>query len=170
MDNKKTATLVLIGCVLMITLIIYSRAQRGKTPQENQVSTNVSQENTLNNEIQNQNTLEEDKVPENIVEDKKEEVEQDRPKQEEKVNKADVKQQEVQGEEETKDADAENSKNSQEKALDLVKEEWGEDDTVYYTIDNESGSIFNISVRSKQTTETLAEYEVNVEKQSINMR
>lgn len=57
--------------------------------------------------------------------------------------------------------------NNKEQALKLVEKEWGEDDTVYYSVDNQSNHIYNISVRSKDTTETLAEYEVDVEEQTV---
>lgn len=53
-----------------------------------------------------------------------------------------------QGEEETK----EETENGESKALKLAQEEWGEDDTVYYTVDNQSGNVYVISVRSKITT------------------
>lgn len=48
-------------------------------------------------------------------------------------------------------------------ARELVKKEWGENDTtVYYTLDSKSGDVYIISVRSKTTTAQLAEYEVNI--------
>ena len=59
---------------------------------------------------------------------------------------------------------------SEEKALELVKQEWGEDDTVYYTVDNNNGTTYNISVRDKTTTETLAEYKVNLNTNSVEIQ
>ena len=57
-----------------------------------------------------------------------------------------------------------------EEALELAKEECGEDDSVYYTIDNQAENIYNISVRSKETTATLIEYEVNVNTQEVSVK
>ena len=57
--------------------------------------------------------------------------------------------------------------NTDETALGLVKKEWGEDNTVYYTIDDQKDNIYTVSVRSKSTTEQLAEYEVNVKDKSV---
>lgn len=163
MDNKKTGAIVLLICVVMIVIIIYSRAQRTEEMQNvNETENQSSQTNIVNNETKE----------ENIVEEKQNEVEENtitENKIEENITKNEVKEQ-VQGEEETKDDEAENAQSASQKALELVKEEWGEDDTVYYTIDNESGSIFNISVRSKETTAAVAEYEVNVKENTVNMK
>ncbi len=60
--------------------------------------------------------------------------------------------------------------NLNELALNLVKVEWGEDETVYYTIDKQIEDIFFITVRSKTTTESLAEYEVNTKQKSVELR
>ena len=54
--------------------------------------------------------------------------------------------------------------------MDLVKKEWGEDNSVYYTVDSNSGNIYNISVRSKATTEALIEYEVDVINKKVIMK
>ena len=63
------------------------------------------------------------------------------------------------GEEEEDDQTDEN----EAKVTNLVKKEWGENDTtVYYTIDSKTGNTYTVSVRSKTTTAQLAEYEVNI--------
>ena len=89
---------------------------------------------------------------------------------------------EVKGEEELNNGNSENKnstknqdtstssnddENTDETALGLVKKEWGEDNTVYYTIDDQKDNIYTVSVRSKSTTEQLAEYEVNVKDKSV---
>ena len=57
---------------------------------------------------------------------------------------------------------------NKDKALAMAKKEWGENDsTVYYFVDREEGDIYNISVRSKETTESLIEYEINVKNNTI---
>lgn len=60
----------------------------------------------------------------------------------------------------------ETTENKNLSAIDLAKKQWGEDDSVYYTIDHQSNEIYTISVRSKSTTEQLAEYEVDVNEQT----
>lgn len=77
-------------------------------------------------------------------------------------------QSQVEGEEEKNSKENQSSEeNNDEKALRLVKEEWGEDSTVYYTIDNQSDDTYSISVRSKETTATLAEYEANISTETV---
>lgn len=75
----------------------------------------------------------------------------------------------VQGEEE-ESSNKENIENFQEKAISLVKKEWGEDSTVYYTVDNHQDNIYTISVRSKSTTATVAEYEVDAKSGQVNIK
>ena len=53
------------------------------------------------------------------------------------------------------------------KAIEMARKKWGEDDTVYYFIDRVNGNIYNVSVRSKDTTESLAEYEIDVKNNTI---
>lgn len=55
-------------------------------------------------------------------------------------------------------------------ALKLVKEEWGEDDSVYYTIDRHIGNIYDVSVRSKANTQSLMEYEIDIENKTVKMK
>lgn len=79
----------------------------------------------------------------------------------------------IKGEEEKKQEEVQddtqnivdNAKNENLSAIDLAKKQWGEDDTVYYTIDQQSNNVYTISVRSKSTTEQLTEYEVDVNEQ-----
>lgn len=56
-----------------------------------------------------------------------------------------------------------NAEENIKKAIEIVKKDWGEDDTVYFDnagIDNEGRYI--ISVHNEETTETLAWYTVNI--------
>lgn len=164
MDNKKAMVIFVVIISVMVTLIIMSHSQKEKTKNKtNNVSVNVQTQNIqeetnrVKNEVESENTLDiKNTTTQNEVNatSVKEEV---------------AKQQEIQGEEEMSN-DASNEEDKSEKAINLVKEEWGEDDTVYYTLDNQSGSIFNISVRSKATTMTLAEYEVDVNSNTVNMK
>lgn len=51
-----------------------------------------------------------------------------------------------------------------EKALDIVKADWGEDETVYFAEDGKTqNGEYSICVRNKNTTKALAWYTVNIE-------
>ena len=76
----------------------------------------------------------------------------------------------VLGEEEQQVEEPTNTDKSEE-AISLAKKEWGEnDETVYYTVDNSSGNIYTISVRSKSTTSQLAEYEVDMSNKKVTIK
>ena len=59
---------------------------------------------------------------------------------------------------------------SEEKALNLVKNKWGKNDNnVYYYVEEQvSDDVFVISVRDKNTTMSLANYEVNIKSEEIS--
>ena len=123
-------------------------------------SENIIQKNEINEE--NKNNNQESEEVENVVDT---DVEKNEEKQE-----ADNKneQEESNGEEEAKETE-QSKKSKDEKVLDLVSKEWGEDESVYYTIDRNVEDKYYVSVRSKQTTQTLAEYEVDLEKETVKL-
>lgn len=155
MVNKKVVIICSIIAIIIVGGIVAKEVIELKkvnyTEEEIQVSNQKVVENQIEeNEVEEQNTAKED---ENITQNETE--------------KNNVTPQ-IQGEEETTtDKDAEKEKTGKEKAIKLAEEEWGEDDTVYFTIDNQEGSTYFISVRSKNTTETLAEFEVNITGETV---
>lgn len=164
MVNKKVViicTIIALIVVASIVAIKIRKLEETEPVEENiqvTVQNEVEEQNTIKNEVEEQETIEE---PNNENETTVKETTAE--------NKV-VTQNEIQGEEETKEDEGVQEENTTEKALKLVKEEWGEDDTVYYTIDNQSNDIFNISVRSKETTVTLMEYEVDVKEGKVTMK
>ena len=112
-----------------------------------------------------ENTVINENIAENNVTAENEIKEQQTDNKEENTTKNQTHEQEITTEEEYKEE--EDSKN---KALRLVKEDWGEDDTVYYTIDNQNGNTYFITVRSKSTTGSLAEYDVNVSTNTVTLK
>lgn len=59
-----------------------------------------------------------------------------------------------------------NEQNVEQEAINLAKKNWGEDreqDVYYYVEEKLSEKIYVVSVRSKKTTATLIDYEVNLE-------
>lgn len=155
MVNKKVVLICTIIAIIVASVIIANSIRNSKYvnyDQERPVARNTK--NTVNvvNEIEN--TVEENNTQ---VENKNEIIP---PKEETKK--------EIQGEEETKQE--EKTENKEATALKLVQEEWGEDDSVYYTVDNHSKNIYNVSIRSKESTATVAEYEVNTETGEVNLK
>lgn len=162
MVNKKIVILCSIIALIVVGLMVGIQVKNFKEieavpeTKEAEKQNILSTENLVQNEIQEENQVEENTT---TVENKN-------------VVSQNTTQNQVQGEEETKPEEESHQGNQRneekkERALELVKQEWGEDDTVYYTIDNQSNSIYHISVRSKTTTETLAEYEVDVSDETV---
>ena len=67
-------------------------------------------------------------------------------------------------EEEKKEAT--NAKSKDEKAIELAKKEWGEDDSVKFSIEEKKGSMYYIAVKSDANV--ISWYEVNTETWEIN--
>lgn len=156
---------LVVICTLIVVLIVggivgYKIYKLNNT--ENEVVQMENKTNTTNINTQ-KNEIEEVKKEENKVE---EEIKEDNTTTESNTQNTEIK-----GKEEVDTQnEKENESNKKEQALDLVKKEWGEDNTVYYTVDSNSGNIYNISVRSKATTEALIEYEVDVTKKTVVMK
>jgi FtsZ-interacting cell division protein ZipA len=164
MVNKKIViictiiALVIVGTIVGIKIKNFKEKEYVNENSENKKNTTVVQ-NTVENEVQEENTLETNETAENTAE--KTEV-----KGEEELNNGNS---ENKNNTENQDTSTSNNddENTDETALGLVKKEWGEDNTVYYTIDDQKDNIYTVSVRSKSTTEQLAEYEVNVKDKSV---
>lgn len=64
--------------------------------------------------------------------------------------------------EEENNLQKETSQSNEEKAINLVKKEWGNDDTVTFSIEEKDGTKYRIAVRNSSTT-VLQWYEVDTE-------
>ena len=155
--------LIVVSCAL-ITFAIMSKDTRmesdsvinNTTNTENAINETKNVANTLGDDIKNNtNSLENNTT----LQENNETNEQNQNEKKEVSN----------SEEERKET-GKSKKEKQDIALNLTKEEWGEDDTVYYTIDRQTDNIYYISVRSKSTTETLAEYEVEIVNKTVQIR
>ena len=58
------------------------------------------------------------------------------------------------------------AKSKEEKAIDLAKKEWGDDDSVSFNIEEKKGNIFYIAVKSDASV--ISWYEVNTETWEIS--
>ena len=158
MVNKKLVIIVTIIALIVVGGLVYIGINNLESPTYTFENVEIAE----NNEMKNQNITEENNEvePENIVGKEEAESEEEAKKAENTTSKQNQEQKESE----------EANKQNEEKALKLVKDEWGEDETVYYTVDNFAGGIYNISVRSKETTESLAEYKVNLGTNSVELK
>ena len=178
--DKDTKIVFIIVCILIVLSCVLARKYVVKLDETSNIL------NTINNSIVAQNTSKEEKTNEiqentteqnNIEENISENIVDENIVNEEKSANTDTTNNDknsinskVQGLEETTSSNEEKRINKKEQALKLVEEEWGEDNTVYYTIDNEYGNIYSISVRSKSTTAVLQEFEVDSSKGTVNLK
>ena len=155
MVNKKVVIIVSIFTVIIVSAIVYFSLisldkQYPVSGEVNEVyniqkNENIEKNNNIQkNEIKQENNIEK----ENEVEEPANETSED----------------------ENETSEVEKEKNDgDEKAITLVKKEWGEkDDTVYYNIEEQiSDNVYIVSVRDKETTEDLAEYRVDIKQKKV---
>ena len=173
-----------IGIILLVILIIviigeilFRSANQEETRftnsneiikvKDENAKNNIFNNNIYENSMDISNTIEESVVEEIEVDINQVDVDV---KEEESI--VEVKRNENEDkntEEETKENE-DTKKTKDEKAIELVKKEWGKDDSVYFTIDRIVGNKYDISVRSKKTTQTLTEYEVDISKETVEIK
>lgn len=118
---------------------------------ENLADENTGLDNIINDLFENVQTNEQIEN-ENIMDNQKEE------KQEEKTN-------------EVINESTESVTTKEEKAVELVKKEWGSTDGVYFSNESvDSQGRYIVSVRNKKTTASLAFYLVDVDKQLVTQQ
>lgn len=136
---------IIVAIIALIGIIVYVMYEE-KIKENNKVQNATlieSVNNTTNNTVQ-----EEKEQP------KKEEEEQ--PKQDEYIGKEE--------EETNKEEDTQMTKD--EKAIQLAKDQWGEDSSVTFNIEEKKDNIYYIAVKSNATV--VAWYEVNTETWTIS--
>ena len=156
--QKKQSFLTAIIFILVITLvmlvgsIIYEEIINMKKQPTQNVSGSLTDNNNENKEEQ------EDKTDDNTeIKDEEQEKEkiQEEPKQEENE---DVRQEETNTED--------TSKNKEDRAISLAKQEWGEDDSVTFSVEKKKDSIYYVAVKSGGAV--LSWYEVDTETWEIS--
>ena len=164
----KKILIFLIICIITISVALITFAFLSKDTkneyanvalEENTSDNNIIQKNETDLNISDLNNTSQDNVTvgTNVIQDKSNKEETKKVITEEKN-------------EEDNNVTKKSQKEKQDEAINLVRNNWGEDDTVYYTIDNNSGDTYDISVRSKSTTETLAEYEVDIINKTVQIK
>lgn len=157
MVNKKVVIICSIIALVIVGAIVGIKIKDFKDTQ-NEMNNRISESQISSNKVESASTISNEN---NVTSEE---------------NENEVKQ-EIKGDEETKSSETVKNETESivtntsseeeigdEVAINLVKNEWGFDDTtVYYTIDvKSSDTTYTISVRSKLTTEQLAEYDVNL--------
>jgi len=144
--NKKIIYIVIIAIVACTGVII----GKNMTNNENTVETSKNYNNVLTeNKIVNGVNIVENELKNEIISDLENKVEN--------VEIEDAQR----NLEEKEDANKEDNK---EKAIEIAKKEWGEDDSVYFEFDEiVSNGNYRIAVRQKSTTNTLVWYIVDIE-------
>ena len=162
MVNKKVVIICSIIALIIVGVIVGIQIKKlneienvGEVQDTAKQNTSVNQNLATSNETENTGNEEQNIIQENTSEQnpiKGEEEKEQEPTEENTANTSNTE---------------EMAENNNLSAIDLAKKQWGEDDSVYYTIDHQSNEIYTISVRSKSTTEQLAEYEVDVKEQTV---
>lgn len=153
MNNKiKNVIIVIIfSLIFSISLImILDRKDSSidqnlvKIENENVVNNTVKNQITSNNTLKEENNIDANNINENTTSN-------------------------VIGKEETNsEKEEDSSQNKEEKAINLVKKEWGSDnDSVYFNIANKNGNKYTISVNSSETTEAIAWYDVDLDTEKV---
>ena len=153
MNNKiKNVIIVIIfSLIFSISLImILDRKDSSidqnlvKIENENLVNNTVKNQITSNNTLKKENNIDTNNINENTTSN-------------------------VIGKEETNsEKEEDSSQNKEEKAINLVKKEWGsDDDSVYFNIANKNGNKYTISVNSSETTEAIAWYDVDLDTEKV---
>ena len=147
--QKKQNLLTAIIIILVIALIMIF----GSIVYEEKI--NMSKQPIKDTSAPAQN--EEDK--DNIEENEEPPIEDE--KTEDTVEEPQKQPEDYVGEEEN-NSPKETTQSNDEKAIDLVKKEWGNDDTVTFSIEKKDGAKYRIAVRNSSTT-VLQWYEVDIE-------
>lgn len=153
MNNKiKNVIIVIIfSLIFSISLIMILDRKDSSIDQnlvrienENVVNNTVKNQITSNNTLKEENNIDANNINENTTSN-------------------------VIGKEETNsEKEEDSSQNKEEKAINLVKKEWGsDDDSVYFNIANKNGNKYTISVNSSETTEAIAWYDVDLDTEKV---
>lgn len=159
--EKKTIVLMIVTIVAFIILIAGMCYGFFFSANKEQEKNEITQEENAENVQEDSNVVEEEK--ENIIETPNN-VSENVTVEETVVQNVPDTSSQIIGKEEAESASENVGLTEEEKAIELVKEKWGAQDTsVAYAVANREGNIYMISVTNKETTAVLAWYQVNME-------
>ncbi len=71
---------------------------------------------------------------------------------------------------EAESAQPEEATDNEKMALEMMGKYWGEDETVYFTLDSQDGDIFTIAVREVETTKAKNYYTVDIKTKEVKLK
>ena len=161
--EKKTIVLMIVTIVAFIILIAGMCYGFFFSANKEQEKNEITQEENEENVQKESNVIEEEEEEENITETPNN-VSENVTVEEPVVQNVPDTSSQIIGKEEAESASENVGLTEEEKAIELVKEKWGAQDTsVAYAVANREGNIYMISVTNKETTAVLAWYQVNME-------
>lgn len=142
-QNILTAVIIIavVGLMGIIVWIGYNQIINSQKEENTTNTITTNETNTVNNTV-----VEEDKEEESTPIESNDDyigIEEEESNQEENIEKS-----------------------TDEKAIDLAKETWGEDTSVTFSIERKDGNVYYIAVRSNATT--ISWYQVNIDTWEIN--
>ncbi len=163
--EKKTITLMIVTIVAFIILIVGMCYGFFYSANKEQEKNEITQEVNTENVQEENNVVDEEK--ENIIETTNNVSENVIVEEPVAQNVPDTSNQII-GKEEAETASENVGLTEEEKAIELVKEKWGAQDTsVVYAVANREGNIYMVSVTNKETTAVLAWYQVNMQTEEV---
>ena len=160
--EKKTIILMIVTIVAFIILVAGMCYGFFFSANKEQEENKITQEANVEDVQEESNVVEEEKE-ENIIETPNN-VSENITVEEPVVQNVPDTGSQIIGKEEAETASENVGLTEEEKAIELVKEKWGAQDTsVAYAVANRDGNIYMISVTNKETTAVLAWYQVNMQ-------
>lgn len=149
--NKKVLIYVIV-VILVICAGVLTVKNMVKDDKTIETSKNYNNIETENKFVENVNTIE--NKMENDIENKTEDEDKNTEMESEPTN--------------PEEKEDKNKDGNKEKAIEIAKKEWGEDDSVYFEFDKiDSNGNYRIAVRQKSTTNALVWYTVDIENGKI---
>ena len=160
MVNKKAVIICTIITILVVGAIVYTNVLKvNEMYATNEVSENTTIKKEENKTSNTDNNIIKETEESNVIGQEEKDSQENEIKEDNNLSEENTTKEDNNGE-----ISKQEGKN---KAIEMARKKWGEDDTVYYFIDRANGNIYNVSVRSKDTTESLAEYEIDVKNNTI---
>jgi hypothetical protein len=160
MDKRQKICIVIIALTIVIATIAYMAVNNNENKESNKTSSNVS------NELKESGSNSEEILPdESLNEAEKSDNSDNNASNEEETTIPESNNsyigEEEKTEEETEEAGM-SDKEIEEKAIQLVKDEWGTESKVYFKLENKNENKYYISVRDESTSNANAWYVVDI--------
>lgn len=155
MQNKKKKIIIIVVAVILVILItlltiILINIEKNKQKEVSNLNQNAIENNIIENKTEN--TIENELITNTIVEETEKEENNSTAITPDK------------GEEEVTKTEIEKEVNDKEKAINIAKKAWGEDNNVYFTFETiDSKGNYIVYVREAETTRAISAYTINIQ-------